>query len=145
MKHLLTLVLILLSGFFLYSQTQSKMNETENDKLIKSEKRMATVLKQINVLYADSPVFLKKLRISQNCWKKFRDAHMDAIYPAADKQALQEYGSVFPMAYAMEKRRLTEQRIKELSVWINGVPEGTVGAGSVKFTSQLKAERNKLQ
>ena len=141
MKHLLLLLLVLLSGFFLYSQTQSKMNETENDKLIKSEKRMATVLKQINVLYADSPVFLKKLRISQTCWEKFRDAHLDALYPDLNNNTLQEYGSVFPMAYAMEKRNLTEQRIKELMLWINGVPEGTLGAGSVKFTSQLKANK----
>jgi len=42
------------------------------------------------------------------------------------------YGSVLPMCEAMYLAELTQDRIKALNVWIEGVEEGNVCAGTVK-------------
>ena len=119
-----------------YSQSQSKMNQSAGDTLAASEAKMQTVLKKIEILYKDKKEFLNKLRISQECWLKFREAQLDALYPAKDKQSA--YGSSFPMAYALYKKDLNNQRIAQLMPWVNGIEEGNCGSGSVKFKSQLQ-------
>ena len=45
----------------------------------------------------------KKLRAAQQAWIAFRDAHLQELYPAKDKQA--EYGSIFPMCYSRVRPR----------------------------------------
>jgi uncharacterized protein YecT (DUF1311 family) len=136
MKRLLIMIFVLCVVSTTYSQTQSKLNETAEKSSMKSDQEMEVVLKKIAFLYKDKKLFLEKLRVSQECWLKFRKAQLDALYPAKDKQAA--YGSVFPTAYASEKDALNKLRIKQLMVWINGIEEGNVGAGSVKFKSQFK-------
>ena len=138
MKKFLGIVFVIFINCSIYSQTQSDMTKTAGNSLIKSEKKMAEVLKKIAVLYKDAQNFLKKLRISQNAWLKFREAQLEARYPKSDDEFA--YGSSFPMVYAMAKEELNNQRISQLMIWINGVEEGDVGAGSVKFKSQLKRE-----
>jgi len=42
------------------------------------------------------------------------------------------YGSIQPMCEAMYLAELTQDRIKALKVWIEGVEEGDMCAGTVK-------------
>jgi hypothetical protein len=42
------------------------------------------------------------------------------------------YGSVHPMCVAMYLTQLTEERIKILRIWLDGIEEGDVCCGSVK-------------
>jgi hypothetical protein len=44
----------------------------------------------------------------------------------------ENYGSVWPMCYNLEKAEMARQRTKELRTWLTGVGEGEVCAGSIK-------------
>ena len=54
----------------------------------------------------------KKLRAAQRAWLVFRDAHLQELYPADDKQA--EYGSMFPMCYSQAATAITKERTAQL-------------------------------
>ena len=53
-----------------------------------------------------------KIESMERAWIAFRDAYLDAMYPAKDKQA--EYGSIFPMEADMVRAKLTRQQIAAL-------------------------------
>ena len=55
---------------------------------------------------------MRKLRAAQRAWLAFRDAHLQELYPAKDKQA--EYGSIFPMCYAQIAMAMTKERTAQL-------------------------------
>jgi uncharacterized protein YecT (DUF1311 family) len=54
----------------------------------------------------------RKLRAAQRAWLAFKDAHLQSLYPAEDKQA--EYGSIFPMCYSQVATAMTKERIAQL-------------------------------
>lgn len=60
----------------------------------------------------------------------FRDAELKAVFP--DPESMEAYGSVFLMCNAMWLEELTRARAKQLRVWLDGVEEGDVCAGSVR-------------
>ncbi len=62
-------------------------------------------------------------------WCRFRDAHIDALYPAENKALA--YGSAYQRCRRMAIVALTRQRIEQLRQWMNGVAEGDVCAGSL--------------
>ena len=54
----------------------------------------------------------RKLRAAQRAWLAFKDAHLQSLYPAEDKQA--EYGSIFPMCYSQVATAMTKERTAQL-------------------------------
>ena len=94
------------------------------------------VYQMIQQVYKDDPLFLEKLKIAQRAWIKFRDAAFDMKYPHNDDHFY--YGSVFPMCSASYLTKITETRIKQLKIWLKGVPEGEMCGGSVKKTEVVK-------
>ena len=55
---------------------------------------------------------IRKLRAAQRAWLAFKDAHLQELYPAKDKQV--EYGSMFPMCYAQVATMMTRERTAQL-------------------------------
>jgi uncharacterized protein YecT (DUF1311 family) len=53
-----------------------------------------------------------KLRHAQRAWVAFRDAQLEALYPAQDKQ--REYGTIYPMCYAIVATAMTKERTAQL-------------------------------
>lgn len=119
--------------------TQSDMSQCAAGHFKQADAELNQVWQQIQSKYADQPLFLARLKLAQRAWLKFRDAEMDATYPLAKGQDPRaQYGSVYPMCVSESRATLTQQRIKQLRVWLNGVEEGDVCAGSVKRPSELK-------
>ena len=54
----------------------------------------------------------KKLRAAQKAWLAFRDAHLQELYPAEDKQG--EYGSIFPMRYSQVETAMARERTAQV-------------------------------
>lgn len=54
----------------------------------------------------------RKLREAQRAWLAFKDAHLQELYPAKDKQT--EYGSMFPMCYSQVATAMTKERTAQL-------------------------------
>ena len=98
--------------------------------MLDSESRLNQVYNEVLHLYRDNPVFTEKLKAAQRQWHAYRDAHIEALYPAPDKMSA--YGSVYPSCLGNEKERLALRRIEELMRWVEGHPEGDVCGGSIR-------------
>ena len=102
-----------------YDQADAKLNKVYQ-----------AVLKR----YKNEPLTISKLKAAEQAWIKYRDAEIEAIFPL--KSSFKEqlpYGSVFPLCHAEELQVLTENRIKELEMWLN-MEEGNVCGGSRRFS-----------
>ena len=55
-----------------------------------------------------------RIRTEARAWIAYRDAYLEAMYPATDKQGA--YGSIFPMEFAFFRAKLARQQIQALRV-----------------------------
>lgn len=122
-----TVVLLCITSL---AQTQAEMNQGSCSKYKDADAEMNKMYKRILNEYKSKPIFIKKLKAAQRAWLRFRDAHLDSLYPA---QNATEYGSVYPMCRCMVLEELTNQRKEQLLKWITGVEEGDVCSGSIKI------------
>ena len=103
------------------------MNDSAGSESAKAERELNATYQGILRKYADNPAFIGRLRTAQGAWVKFRDAQLQMKFPPSTQA-----GSVAPMCYASYKADLTQARTRELKVWLDGIEEGDVCAGSVK-------------
>jgi uncharacterized protein YecT (DUF1311 family) len=87
----------------------------------KTDAELNKVYQKVLQVYQTDAVFVEKMKKSQRAWIAFRDAHLDSLYPAEDSR---EYGSMFGMCYCQSQTEITQKRIAELKVWLDGVEEG---------------------
>jgi len=109
------------------AQTQRDLNDSAGNESAKAERELNATYQGILKKYADDPAFIGRLRIAQRAWLKFRDAQLEMRFLPSDQA-----GSAKPMCYASYKVELTQARARELKVWLDGVEEGDVCAGSIK-------------
>jgi uncharacterized protein YecT (DUF1311 family) len=97
--------------------TQSEMNSCEFAQYAKVDAELNSIYGKLIAKYKSDDEFLKKLKIAQESWLKFRDADLASLYHQENKPGA--YGSVHPMCKAMELIRLTNERAKELKEMLN--------------------------
>ena len=95
---------------------------------------MDRIFAEILIRFSDDTRFIEKLKASQKAWRAYRDAHLEALYPADDKMLA--YGSAYRHCRQIALAALTSERIKHLRRWLQGVPEGDVCAGSLPRETQ---------
>ncbi len=125
-------ILIVLICFFHltgYSQTQTDLNKEAKESYKKADKELNDIYKSIINDYKSDTIFIKNLKASQRIWITFRDAELKVKYP--DKYP-GYYGSVYPMCVSIYLEKLTQDRIKTLKEWMDGIEEGDACTGSVK-------------
>jgi uncharacterized protein YecT (DUF1311 family) len=110
------------------AQTQMQLNKEACDDYKKADVEMNGAYQTILREYRGEPSFVAVLRKAQLAWIRYRDAHVESIYPGEASQ----YGSVNPMCRCTQLATLTRERTKMLNQWVEGVEEGDVCAGSVK-------------
>jgi uncharacterized protein YecT (DUF1311 family) len=130
MKKFLIFTSFFLISNFCIGQTQLEINTEANTEYQKADKELNSTYKKILKEYSTDLVFIKNLKIAQNIWIKFRDAEMNMKYPEKEPRY---YGSIFPTCWSMYMTELTKKRIKELKIWLTGIPEGDACSGSVKM------------
>ena len=123
------------------ANTQLELNQCFGAAYKSADGEMNAVYQQVLKAYSGDPKFIEKFKASQRAWVVFRDAEMEAVYPASDKQA--EYGSVYPVCRSRHLETLTRERTKQLQVWLNGIEEGDMCAGSVRTREQLRTSTKK--
>jgi uncharacterized protein YecT (DUF1311 family) len=112
------------------AEKQVQMNQDACAVLAQADEDLNALYRRILAEYASAPQFTEKLQDAQRAWVAFRDAHLEAVYPAPDKQA--EYGSAYPLCRCLAMTELTQARLEDLKHWLTGVPEGEVCRGSVR-------------
>lgn len=124
----LGLWLVLLFVSFLASAYAEEVT-SKCAKLKSSDEELNRVYNAVSNKHKGDQAFLKKFKSAQKAWLMFRDAHRESIFPAEDKALT--YGSSYTDCACGVLLELTEQRVVQLSRWIEGVPEGDVCTGSI--------------
>jgi len=119
-------ILALCAG--LAGQTQTQLSEKFRNEYQHADQELNAVYSKIMKDYADDAAFIRKLRAAQRAWIAFRDAHMQALYPASD--TAREYGSIYPVCRFRMLTELTVERTKQLRLWTDGIEEGDTCNGS---------------
>lgn len=125
LKHLL-LAMSLMTGAA-YAQTQMELAGDACSEYKQADADLNSVYGEVLAKHKKDTAFAAKLKEAQRAWIKFRDAHLESIYPAANKQ--QEYGSAFPMCNCGELAEITKKRTAQLKQWLTA-EEGDVCNGS---------------
>lgn len=98
---------------FARATSQAEITACAGQALDKADAELNLVYQQLQKKYAANKDFIKRLRLAQEAWLKFRDAHIESLYPS-DAQQQKAEGTVYPMCKAMEMTRLTIERTKTL-------------------------------
>jgi uncharacterized protein YecT (DUF1311 family) len=123
------------------AQTQNDMNQDACAQYKQADQALNAAYSKVLRGYAKDTEFLVKLKQAQRAWIVFRDAHLAARFPSADKAA--EYGSSYPACRCVLLAELTRQRVQELQVWADGIPEGDVCNGSVKTAAWVTGNQSR--
>ena len=122
-------LLVLGAAHVAQSQTQGDLNAQTEAEFRAADTKLNSVYQKILAEYADDEVFLANLKEAQRCWITFRDAQLKMKFPDREPGY---YGSILPMCEMMYLTELTQDRLKALQVWIDGVQEGNMCAGTVR-------------
>ena len=124
---------VLLSALFAAgrceAQTQGEMNAETAAEFHAADKQLNSIYQKILADYTDDEAFIANLKEAQRCWIVFRDAQLKMKYPDREPG---HYGSIQPACEANYLAELTRERTAALEVWLAGVEEGDVCAGTVK-------------
>lgn len=113
-----------------YNQSQYDLNQIAYNDYLKAEKQLNNSYRSILKAYKNDTVFIRNFKKAQKIWYQLRDAEMDAYYPEHFGELS---GSSAPMCWNLYKTDLTKARIKKLRIWLTGIEEGDVCAGSPKI------------
>lgn len=94
------------------AKTQTEMSACASNEAARADSELNGVYRKLLSQAASQPEAVAKIKASERAWVSYRDAYMDAMYPAKDKQA--EYGSIYPMEADLLRAKLTEQQVAAL-------------------------------
>ena len=100
------------SGCWKTAMAQSEMNRCADLDARAADADLNHVYQALLAKLKDDDNATKKVRAAQRAWLAFRDAHLQELYPADDKQA--QYGSMFPMCYSQAAIAMTKERTAQL-------------------------------
>jgi uncharacterized protein YecT (DUF1311 family) len=93
-----------------YSQFQ--MNKCASEEAARTDSALNDAYQILLKLVARNVNAGQKIRTAQRAWLAYRDAYINAMYPADDKQA--NYGSMYPMEVDLLRAELTTEQAKAI-------------------------------
>jgi uncharacterized protein YecT (DUF1311 family) len=104
------------------AKTQLALNACAGAELTLRNKQMQSVYSAILSRAARQPVTLAKVKAMQQAWLAYAAAYLDGLYPASNKQA--EYGSMYPMEFALARSALVQRHTAELQNLLGHLQKG---------------------
>jgi uncharacterized protein YecT (DUF1311 family) len=105
------------------AKTQADLNQCAIHDDTSANEEMNQTYQELLRRDAANAIAVKKIEASQAAWIAFREAQIDALYPAEDKM---EYGSAFAMCVNLLRADLTHERTKMLKDMLKRPVEGDV-------------------
>ncbi len=91
------------------AKTQHEMHVCASQEAARAEALLKDVYQKLLSKASGQKEALAKIEAAENAWITYRDAYMEAMYPAKDKQS--EYGSIYPMNANLLLAKLTQRQI----------------------------------
>lgn len=89
-----------------------EMNVCANEEAGRADTQLNDIYRKLLLHAASQPREVEKIKAAERAWVVYRDAYIDAMYPAQDKKA--EYGSIYPMEVNLLRAKLTRQQVTAL-------------------------------
>jgi uncharacterized protein YecT (DUF1311 family) len=87
------------------AQTQTAMNACADQEFARADAALTSTYHALLAKTAHQPDTSAKIKSAQRAWLLYRDAYLEAMFPAADKPT--EYGSMHAMQLALLRAKLT--------------------------------------
>jgi uncharacterized protein YecT (DUF1311 family) len=94
------------------AKTQAELNICASGEAARADARLDEVYRDLLSKAASEPKATAKIKAAEKAWIAYRDAYLEAMYPAEDKQA--EYGSIYPMEANLLLAKLTCRQVTAL-------------------------------
>lgn len=94
------------------ANTQSEMTACASDEAARVDAKLKTTYRAILARVASQPEALAKIKSAERAWIAYRDAYIEATYPAKDKAI--EYGSIYPLDVTLLRAKLTRRQVAAL-------------------------------
>lgn len=94
------------------AKTQMEMNACASEEAAHVDAQLNEVYRKVLAQAGKQEEAVAKIKAAERAWIAYRDAYMDAMYPAKNKQA--EYGSIYPMEADLLRAKLTQRQVTAL-------------------------------
>ena len=94
------------------ADTQMAMNRCADSEALRSADELAGLHNRLVITARSVPGAVERIIAAERAWASYRDAYINAMYPAEDKQAA--YGSVFQTEVLLLRADLTRRQILAL-------------------------------
>lgn len=94
------------------AKTQTEMNACASEEAARADAALNEVYRKVLAQAGKQEEAVAKIKAAERAWIAYRDAYMDAMYPAKNKQA--EYGSIYPMEADLLRAKLTQRQVTAL-------------------------------
>jgi len=94
------------------AKNQAEMNACASEEAARLDSQLNDVYRKVLSQVQRQQEAVAKIKIVERAWIAYRDAYIDAVYPAKDKQA--EYGSIYPMEVDLLRAKLTQRQVAAL-------------------------------
>jgi uncharacterized protein YecT (DUF1311 family) len=102
--------------------TQMGMNTCASEEAARVDGRLNDVYHKLLAAAAKQPDAVDKIKGAERAWIAYRDAYVEAMYPAKDKEV--EYGSIYLMNMNLLRAKLTERHRTEVKELLEQYSEG---------------------
>jgi uncharacterized protein YecT (DUF1311 family) len=94
------------------AKAQMEMNACASEEAARVDAELNEVYHKLLSQAGSQEEAVGKIKTAERAWIAYRDAYMDAMYPAKNKQA--EYGSIYPMEADLLRAKLTQRQVTAL-------------------------------
>jgi uncharacterized protein YecT (DUF1311 family) len=94
------------------AKTQAEMNTCASDEAAMADTLLNDIYRKLLLKTASQPEATEKIKAAERAWLAYRDAYLEAMYPADNKQA--EYGSIYSMEVNLLLAKLTRRQVTAL-------------------------------
>jgi uncharacterized protein YecT (DUF1311 family) len=91
------------------AKTQIEMNACANQEASRIDAQLKAVYGKLLSQATSQHKDAEKIKAAEEAWIAYRDAFIEAMYPAKDKRA--EYGSIYPMQADLLRANLTQRQV----------------------------------
>lgn len=94
------------------AKTQMEMNACASEEAARADAELNDVYRKVLAQAGKQDEAVAKIKTAERAWIGYRDAYMDAMYPAKNKQA--EYSSIYPMEVDLLRAKMTQRQVTAL-------------------------------
>ena len=108
------------------AMTQMAINACASQEADRVDAKLNNSYRQLLAKAASEQNAVPKIKAAERVWIAYRDAYIEAMYPATDKRM--EYGSMYAMDVALLRAKLTHEHLEDIQGLLNEY-SGDSGAG----------------